>query len=145
MNKSLKIKHISKKALHKKAWKLFSEYIRRSSGGVCFTCGVRKDWKELDASHYIHNKLDFDEVNIHACCSRCNRFLHGNLGIYAERLIAEYGEEAIMRLRMRSHEVRKFSIDDLENIIANCTIVLSYWGNKNEINSGMACVKIGVY
>ena len=115
-----KIKHISLKALHKKAWRLQSEYIRRFEKGICFTCGVRKNWKEMDLSHYIHkNSLDFDIVNLHSCCARCNRFLHGNLGVYAERLIAEYGEDAVIALRQRANQVRKFTIFELEKIIDN--------------------------
>ncbi len=124
--KPKKIKHKSTKALHKKAWKLFSEFIRKSSGGICFTCGVHKDYRDLDASHYIHNKLDFDVINIHACCTRCNRFLHGNLGVYAERLIAEYGEEAVAELRERSREEYKFTFIELEELIDNFKQKLKY-------------------
>jgi hypothetical protein len=106
------------KALHKKAWKLFSAYIRQSEKGICFTCGVSKDWKDMNAGHYIHKDcLDFDPVNIHCQCVRCNKYLSGNLGVYAERLIMEYGEEAIAELRIRSQEIKKFTLAELEEII----------------------------
>ena len=113
-----KIKHISLKVLRKKAWVLQSEYIRRSERGVCFTCGSRRLWKKQDTGHYIHkNCLDFDLINLHCQCARCNRFLHGNLGVYAERLIAEYGEEVIAELRQRANQVKKFTIFELELLI----------------------------
>ena len=118
--KKPKLKHIRLKSLHKKAWKLMSEYTRRYEKGICFTCGKRKNWKEQNAGHYIHKDcLDFDFINIHCQCVHCNKFLSGNLGIYAERLISEYGEPAITELRTRSQTIKKFTISELENIITN--------------------------
>lgn len=114
-----KIKHISLKSLHKKAWDLQSEYIRRTERGFCYTCGVKDKWQNQQAGHYIHkNCLDFDSVNIHCQCPRCNCWLHGNLGVYGERLIAEYGEQTIAELRVRSEQVKKFTITELETLIA---------------------------
>ena len=87
-----------RKKLEKKAWEWFSRYIRLktadSSGMVkCFTCGRVKHWKEMDAGHYKsqghHKKLKFFEPNVRCQCTRCNRFLHGNLGEYHRLLVAE--------------------------------------------------------
>lgn len=111
-------RHPSLKSLHKKAWKLFSEYVRRAEKGICFTCGKRNHWRNSHAGHYIHKDcLDFDCINIHCQCPRCNCYLSGNLGLYAERLIAEYGEEAIAELRTRSQQVKKFTLTELEDFI----------------------------
>ena len=108
----------SKKSLRKLAWKLQSEYIRRSSKGICFTCGDKRNWKFQQAGHYIHKDcLDYDPINIHCQCVRCNKWLSGNSGVYCERLVAEYGEEAVVDLRTRSMQVRKFTITELEQII----------------------------
>lgn len=113
------MKKPSLKLLHKKAWKLISEFVRRCDYGICFTCGKRNPWKKMDCGHYIHkNCLDFDLINLHCQCTKCNRFLHGNLGIYAERLIAEYGERTINELRQRGNIIKKFTREELENIIA---------------------------
>jgi len=117
-----KIKHISLKALHKKAWALKSEYIRRSEKGICFTCGVHKPWKEQQAGHYIHGDcMDFVELNIHCQCVRCNKWLSGNEGKYAERLILEYGLDAVLGLREiereRKAKTYKYTIFELENEI----------------------------
>lgn len=126
-NKSKKIKHISLKSLRKKAWRLQSEYIRRTECGICFTCGVHGSWKSMQAGHYIHgNHMDFTRMNIHCQCIRCNKWLHGNLGIYAERMIAEYGEMSIAQLREqdRSTKGKKFNIDELQGLINEYTILL---------------------
>lgn len=118
MRKLRKIKHIFFKALHKKAWDLQSQYIRQLEKGICFTCGVTKPWKEMQAGHYIHgNRMDFDVLNIHCQCPRCNTYLSGNLGIYAERMIAEYGEQSVAELRERSKKEHKFNIFELEELI----------------------------
>ena len=98
--------------LEKKAWKVFSEYIRKRDGR-CFTCGARKELKELDAGHFYHGKLDFDEMNIHAQCTKCNRFLHGNLGEYAIRLIDTYGREAFDELGKRRWAVNKWDFNTI--------------------------------
>lgn len=71
----------------------------------------------MDAGHYIHGRLDFDEDNIHAQCTHCNRYLHGNLGIYAEKLIALYGKDRVEKLRRRSTEIEKWSEDELKRLI----------------------------
>ena len=105
--------------MRKKAWKIFSEYIRRRDGGFCFTCGKYNGWQETEAGHFIHKDcLDFNEINIHAQCSRCNRWLHGNSGEYAIRLIKMYGIKAVDNLKREGNRVRKFNMGELEEIIA---------------------------
>lgn len=119
LSKAKKVRHISLKSLRGKAWKLISEYVRRQGADkqglvFCFTCGKKAHYKTMDCGHYIHkNCLDYDLVNLKKQCTRCNRFLHGNTGVYAERLIAEYGEQTIAELRVRSQQVKKFTIFEL--------------------------------
>jgi len=125
MCKGKKVKHINLKALRKKAWSLQSEYIRRLAQGKCFTCGDTKDWKKQQAGHYIHKDcLDYDPININCQCVRCNKWLHGNSGAYAERLIAEYGEQAVAELRVRAEKIKKFTISELETLIDYYTVKL---------------------
>ena len=95
-----------------KLWKLFSEYIRRSSGGVCYTCGVQKDWRELDAGHYEDAGncglyLLFDERNVHAQCTYCNRFKHGNKTNYALALTEDYGKNILKQLKQDRQKITK--------------------------------------
>lgn len=111
--------------LHAKAWRLFSEYVRRKDNGVCYTCSKVDHWTRMDAGHFIHkNCLDFDPRNVHSQCTRCNRFLHGNLGNYAIRLTKEYGLDVVEELTLLGHQIRKFNRGELEHIIDSYQTVL---------------------
>jgi len=109
---------ISIKGLKKKIWVVFSKYIRKRDKYTCFTCGKKE--KPGHAGHYIHNKLDFDPLNVHHQCIYCNRYLRGNLGVYGEKLIRENGIEKIEEMRVRSKQIWKPSRQELEDI-------LNYW------------------
>src|SRR3990167_3937552 len=69
----------SRVILHKKAWNVFSKWIRERDK-TCITCGSRSS---LQAGHFWHGVLDFDPMNINAQCSGCNHFKSGNLAIYS--------------------------------------------------------------
>ena len=108
----------------KEAWRVWSIHIRSQNADFrgkteCYTCRTKFDWKyELQAGHYIHSQLDFDEMNIHPQCVRCNKWLHGNLGLYGERLVREYGQEAVDALRIRGkRKGNNYKINELEEII----------------------------
>lgn len=88
----------SSKTWKEKAWIKFSEWIRRQAKGVCFTCGIVNRWQDCDAGHFRHDRLDFDNRNVHCQCQKCNRFLHGNLGNYTLALIEEIGLEGVNQL-----------------------------------------------
>jgi len=112
----LRYKSIS--TLKKRAWKIFSEYIRKKEKGVCFTCGYRDNWKNMQAGHCIHgDAVDFIEENIHCQCIRCNKFLNGNLEIYIPKFIRLYGFETYQKILDQKHKKNKYSISELENII----------------------------
>ena len=101
----MNVKKKSLKSLRKEAWGLFSIHVRKKYSDMfrgfayCYTCRVVFNWNELQAGHYIHGKLDFDERNIHPQCTRCNHFLSGNLGVYGERLIEELGIDEVKKMR----------------------------------------------
>lgn len=105
---------MSYKSLHRKAWKIFSLWIRKRDNFTCFTCG-KKDGI-MNAGHFYHNYLDFDEQNINCQCSYCNKWLSGNLAIYAERLIEKYGIRVFKNLSQRRFKVL-YTTDDLIKII----------------------------
>ena len=127
-NKKLKkIKHISLKVLRKKAWALQSEYVRRSERGICYTCGSHNEWKNTQCGHYIHgNWMDFILMNLHCQCISCNHFKSGNGTVYAERMIAEYGEQAVSELRVWSQQNKnkKYNIFELEELITKYKTLL---------------------
>ena len=115
-SKQTRIRKKSLKPLPKlkaKAWKLFSAYICKRDNYTCFTCGKAGN----QGGHFKHGKLDFDEMNINCQCPRCNKWLHGNLGIYAIKLIEKYGKNKVDDLIFRSNQVKKYNRIDLNGII----------------------------
>jgi len=99
----------TRKGTHKKAWQIFSKYIRFvRDKGVCYTCGSTKDPREMDAGHYKHSdSVDFDEMNIHCQCVNCNRNLHGNPKSYRLKLVQQYGEDKVLDLEKRAKKTCK--------------------------------------
>lgn len=129
MKKRKKVKHISLKLLRKKAWNLESEYVRRSEKGICYTCGRHNRWQDTNCGHYIHgNWMDFILMNLHCQCVSCNHYKSGNSALYAERMIAEYGEQAVAELRIfsqkKENKDKKYNIFELEEIINKYTTLL---------------------
>ena len=116
----------SRKSLTNKAWKLMSEWVRKSNsdwrGNVtCFSCGKQLPWQESQAGHFHHGKLDFDEQNIHVQCVGCNKWKHGNLSAYSVNLIKEIGKEAFLDLARRASRYTRYEIPELEKIIEELT------------------------
>ena len=107
------------KNIKKEIWKYFSEWVRRSAKGVCFTCGTKKRWKKMNAGHYIHNALDYEPMNVHCQCVRCNKWLSGNLGIYGEKLIKQHGTDAIDALRFKAKQIWKPSRQELGELLGH--------------------------
>lgn len=116
-------KPVSLKSLHKKAWGVWSKWIRQKDADwqgntCCFTCSVTKPYKEMDAGHFYHGVLDFEEKNIHPQCTKCNRFLHGNLAEYARRLVDVYGPGVLKELKaMIGRRGNRYSTAELQEII----------------------------
>lgn len=106
----------------KKAWAIFSKYIRLkgSDNGYnkCCTCGVVKHWKELQAGHFIpgrSNSILFVEDNVHPQCRRCN-YNEGNGPEYFAFMETVYGRERIDELRSLRHKKVKFTAFDYKAI-----------------------------
>jgi len=99
--------------LKRKAEKIFHAWVVKKEKGICFTCGKLGN----QAGHFKHNRLDFDEMNVHCSCAYCNLYLHGNLGVYAVKLIDKYGRKKFDDLVFRANQVRKYTRDELEAII----------------------------
>ena len=116
-----------KQKLKLRAWKLFSEWIRRrdadDDGYVsCVTCKKRAHWKEMQAGHFIAGRtlsLLFDPRNCHVQDYSCNV---GRGGAYVEYFIYmenRYGREVIDELRKLKYQARKYGIGDYEMLIAD--------------------------
>ena len=102
------------------AQQLFNKYIReRDKGLKCISCN-KKPLKE-NAGHFFnannHWNVRFNEDNVHLQCEYCNTFLSGNLINYRTNLIAKIGIERYNELEAKSNVTRKFTVEELKEII----------------------------
>ena len=110
--------------LHKLAWTLFSKCIRIEGANEegmtnCYTCGARLHWKELQAGHFHHSKLDFDRRNIKKQCPQCNKWKSGNLAIYGTKLASELGTRGMKKLLLDAN-TKLYTTTELKQIIEDC-------------------------
>ena len=99
LNKKSKSPVGSKIDLHRKAWDVFSKWVRNRDKR-CVTCGSTNT---LQAGHFWHAVLDFDEMNINAQCKQCNTHKHGNLNTYGIYLLRKHGQEKFEDLEKRHY------------------------------------------
>ena len=120
--KKTQLKKVSKapySVLLKRARTTFNAWIRRRDavklGGKCYTCHNPGD----QAGHFRHNNnaTRFSEIFVNLQCLNCNKYKSGNLAVYALRLIEEHGLEIVKRLEKESHQTKRFTRTELENLI----------------------------
>lgn len=103
-------------SLKKKAWLLFSLYIKNRDNWTCFTCGKYETGRNMHGGHFIsrrYNATLFDERNVHAQCASCNMFRNGEPHIYAQKLSRLYGNDWLDQLIEDSKVVKKFTRQEL--------------------------------
>lgn len=86
---------------------------------TCFTCGVRRHWKELQGGHFIGRKwlaTKLMKENIHPQCPCCNGPLKGNMIQYTLAMIEMYGKEFVEELEILKHDSRKYYRAEVEEI-----------------------------
>lgn len=109
-----RVKLIPLPKLYKKARRIFAKWIIARDRSICFTCGKPGN----QAGHGIHrNCFDFDEIMNNCQDTYCNHFLRGNLGVYAIKIDETYGIGTYKKYLEKSHQIRKFSRTELEEII----------------------------
>jgi hypothetical protein len=104
----------------KEAQTIFNKYIRlRDMGLVCISC--QQTPKKKNAGHYFssggHSNVRFDEDNVHLQCEHCNTFLSGNLLNYQIGIQKRIGAQKLLELQERAHLTKKWTIDELKEII----------------------------
>lgn len=136
-------KRLPMRSLKKKAWKLFSEYIRRKEADpdgnvICVACGRRAHWKTLQASHLVPGRrlgILFDERGVWPCCMGCNVFKNGNYREYDAFLDERFGQEyrinLVEELRRLSKQPIKWSRDEFEVIICKYHGLLDKLNERN--------------
>ena len=116
-----KIKKVTYKQAKAKAWKAFSEYIRRKDADAngfvkCYTCNNRAFWKEMQAGHGIggrSNAVFFLEAIVKPQCKGCNIFKRGNYTVFTKNLIKEIGLDEYEEIEAVAKEIVKYTISDL--------------------------------
>ncbi len=106
--------------------KLFSLYIRQRNKEfdefvTCFTCGVKKHWKQMHAGHFQSRKhltTRWDDVNVQVQCPKCNLFNQGEQFKFGLYLDQKYGEGTSEELHQRAMTIVKLSRIDYEEAIA---------------------------
>ena len=104
----------------KEAQTIFNKYIRlRDTGLWCVSCNLPP--KKKNAGHYFssggHSNVRFDEDNVHLQCEACNTFLSGNLLQYQIGIQKKIGAQKLRELEERAHVTKKWTIDELKEII----------------------------
>ena len=104
----------------KAAQMVFNKYIReRDKDELCISC--KQIPKKVNAGHFWnannHWNVRFDEDNVHLQCERCNSFLSGNLLEYRTNLLTKIGAERYNQLEAKARVTRKFTKDELKEII----------------------------
>jgi len=119
--KELKEKLETVQSLTKKAQTYFNAYIRaRDKNKTCVSCDKPLGSK-FDAGHYYSaggfGSVRFNELNVHGQCVYCNQHLHANLLNYQIGIEQRIGGEALMELHEQAHQVRKYTREELRDII----------------------------
>jgi hypothetical protein len=104
----------------KEAQTIFNKYIRlRDMGLVCISC--QQPPKKRNCGHYFssggHSNVRFDEDNCHLQCEHCNTYLSGNLLNYQIGIQKRIGAQKLLELQERAHLTKKWTIDELKEII----------------------------
>ena len=107
----------------KLAQTVFNKYIRlRDKYKPCISCGAKAGTYTITAGHYFpstNKSVTFNEDNLHGqCWFNCNSSKSGNLAEYRIGLIERIGVERLEQLEAESRKTRKFTIDELKEIIA---------------------------
>jgi hypothetical protein len=98
----------------------FNKYIRHRDKGLnCISCD--KPPKKANAGHYFsqggHSNVRFHEDNVHLQCEHCNSYLSGNLLNYRIGIEKRIGTARLIVLEVIAHETKKWTIQELNEII----------------------------
>lgn len=128
--------------LKKRAWKLFSIYIRlkymdaETHTITCYTCEREMSFRNAQAGHAIGgrtNSVLFDEDIVRPQCYRCNVALGGNYPIFVTKLIEENGLKWWENKLRNSNKTKRFTVNELEKMIEEYTKKIKELENEKSI------------
>ena len=85
--------------------KLFSHYIRTKADNHCEYCGVWKDTRDLQASHFHGRRkrsTRYDEENVSCLCFSCHMYLGENPYAHTEFFRKRLGSGRFEKLNIRA-------------------------------------------
>lgn len=99
---------------------IFNKYVRlRDQNLNCISCN--KPPLKKNCGHYFssggHSNVRFDEDNCHLQCEHCNTYLSGNLLNYQIGIQKRIGAQKLLELQERAHVTKKWTINELKEII----------------------------
>jgi len=108
---------------NKEAQTSINKYVKfRDHGKPCVSCGCELSINyggTTDCGHYRSrgsaSHLRFNLLNMASQCSRCNRYLSGNVVEYRKELINRIGVDRVEQLE-NDNEPRKFDIEYLKRL-----------------------------
>ena len=108
---------------NKEAQAAINKYVKfRDHGKPCVSCGCELSINyggTTDCGHYRSrgsaSHLRFNLLNMASQCSRCNRYLSGNVVEYRKELINRIGVDRVEQLE-NDNEPRKFDIEYLKRL-----------------------------
>jgi len=108
---------------NKEAQAAINKYVKfRDHGKPCVSCGCELSINyggTTDCGHYRSrgsaSHLRFNLLNMASQCSRCNRYLSGNVVEYRKELINRIGIDRVEQLE-NDNEPRKFDIEYLKRL-----------------------------
>jgi hypothetical protein len=115
---------------------IFNKYIRlRDKGQVCISCQKKLKEGNVDAGHMWsaggHSNLRFNEFNVNAQCSRpCNKDKAGDINNYRLGFVERYGIEKLNEIDALAKIERKFTKDELKEIIQKYKLKCKELENK---------------
>lgn len=128
-------KEMSLPKLKKKAWEIFSRYVRIMNSNPdgfceCVTCGVAKHWKNMQAGHFVSGRTGrilFRIDNVHPQCYLCNCILSGCWPSYYRFMKEQYGQEKIEELITLAQMDKANPLSSSE-IRERCNLVIATYG-----------------
>lgn len=105
--------------------------VNGSTGTNCISCKIWYPYERLDGGHFIPSTAStvrFDMRNINAQCWKCNRYLSGNSRHYLKGMIAKYGQEVVDELESQEFTTRKWTVEELEQIIEKAQAYIKEMG-----------------
>lgn len=113
-----------KKSLIKELDRVFSIYIRNRGASYgynhCFTCGDYLPVNELQCGHFRNRRYystRWHPVNCWPQCNDCNVIRGGNLTRFENKLVAQYGQDAVDGLYELARTPNEFTDEDLRAMI----------------------------